>query len=248
MDYIAPSLDPKGGIGFSDDAITMHQQYSTQWDGFPHAFFSGKMFNGYDVVKNVTASGAALHSIHKWAEKIVTRGVLLDIAKYKGVANQEKGYVITPADLDGAAKAQNVEVKSGDIVLVRTGWMPVLRKMAWPMRGNEPYERGEPGLGLQACKWIKDKQIAAVAADTLGLEAIPFAKEDMEKVNDIGFQGFPVHVELLVNQGVPIGEIWDFEALAKDCAADGVYEFMLVAPPLRIVGGVGSPLSPLAIK
>jgi len=170
------------------------------------------------------------------------------MAKYKGVANLEKGYIITPADLDGCCKAQKVEVKPGDILCVRTGWMNVLRKMTWPMRGNEPYEVGEPGPGLQACKWIKDKKVCAIAVDNLGVEAIPFDPEGLEKVNDVGFKGFPVHVELLVNQGVALGEIFDFEELAKDCAADGVYEFMMVAPPLKIVGGVGSPLSPLAIK
>jgi len=248
FDYILPSLDPKGGAGACDDAITMHQQYSTQWDGFPHFMFSGKIYNGHDGAKEITVHGAAKCSIHEWKDKVVTRGVLLDMAKYKGVPNLEKGYIITPADLDGCSKAQNVEVKSGDILCVRTGWMNVLRKLAWPMRGNEPYEVGQPGPGLQACKWIKDKQIAAIAVDNLGVEAIPFDPEGLEKVNDIGFKGFPVHVELLVNQGVALGEIFDFEELAKDCAADGVYEFMMVAPPLRIVGGVGSPLSPLAIK
>jgi kynurenine formamidase len=250
FDYILPSIDPKGGAGASDDAITMHQQYSTQWDGFPHFFFSGKMYNGYDVATKVTAMGAFECSIHHWAEKVVSRGVLLDVAKYKGfpTVGLSKGYIITPEDLDGCAEAQKVEVRTGDIVLIRTGWMRTLRTMAWPQRGNEPYEIGQPGIGIRACKWIKDKQIAAVAFDNLGVEAIPFDPEGVKLVNDVGFKGFPVHVELLVHQGVALGEIWDFEALAKDCAADGVYEFMLIAPPLRIVGGVGSPLSPLAIK
>ena len=247
FDYILPALDPAGGIGFADDAITMHQQYSTQWDGFPHSFYSGKMYNGYDASK-VTALGTAELSIHHWADKIATRGILLDIAKYKGVDNLEKGYVITPEDLDGCAKAQNIEVQSGDILCIRTGWMNVLMKMAWPLRGREPYEIGEPGIGIRACKWIKDKQISAVAADNLGVEAIPFDPEGVKLVSDIGFKGFPVHAELLVHQGVALGEIWNFEELAKDCDADGVYEFMLIAPPLRIVGGVGSPLSPIAIK
>ena len=247
FDYILPALDPAGGIGFADDAIAMHQQYSTQWDGFPHSFYSGKMYNGYDASK-VTALGTAELSIHQWADKIATRGILLDIAKYKGVDNLEKGYVITPEDLDGCAKAQNSEVQSGDILCIRTGWMNVMMKMAWPLRGREPYEIGEPGIGIRACKWIKDKQISAVAADNLGVEAIPFDPEGVKLVSDIGFKGFPVHAELLVHQGVALGEIWNFEELAKDCDADGVYEFMLIAPPLRIVGGVGSPLSPLAIK
>jgi kynurenine formamidase len=247
FDYILPALDPAGGIGFADDAITMHQQYSTQWDGFPHSFYGGKMYNGYDAAA-VTATGTAQLSIHHWADRIATRGILLDVAKYKGVDNLEKGYVITPEDLDGCAKAQNLEVQSGDILCIRTGWMKVMMKMAWPMRGTEPYERGEPGIGIRACKWIKDKQISAVAVDNLGVEAIPFDPEGVKLVNDVGFKGFPVHAELLVHQGVSLGEIWNFEELAEDCNADGVYEFMLIAPPLRIVGGVGSPLSPLAIK
>ena len=248
FDFIIPSVDPSGGTGASDDAIAMHQQYSTQWDGFPHFFFSGKMYNGHDVASNVTVAGAAKHSIHNWADRIVSRGVLLDVARYKGVESLESGYMITRGDLEATARAQNVKVETGDIVLIRTGYMPVLRKMAWPMRGTEPYDVGEPGIGLAGAKWIKDERIAAVAFDTLAGEVIPFDPEGLEKVNDVGWKAFPVHVELLVNQGVPLGEIWDFEELAEDCAADGVYEFLLIAPPLRIVGGVGSPLSPLAIK
>ena len=99
-----------------------------------------------------------------------------------------------------------------------------------------------------ACEWIKNKQISAVAVDNLGVDAIPFDPEGVKLVSDVGFKGFPVHADLLVHQGVALGEIWNFEGLALDCSVDGVYEFMLIAPPLRIVGGVGSPLSPLAIK
>ena len=250
FDYILISLDPSSqdGVGFSDDAITMHQQYSTQWDGFPHSFYNGKMYNGFDAATNVTASGAAKCSIHNWADKIATRGVLLDMARYKGVSNLEKGYIITPEDLNGCAKKQNIEIQSGDILCIRTGWMDVLKGLEWPQRANEPYETGEPGIGIKACKWIKDKQISAVALDNLGVEVIPFDPEGLKLINDVGFKGYPVHVELLVHQGVALGEIWNFEELAKDCETDGVYEFMLIAPPLKIVGGVGSPLSPIAIK
>jgi kynurenine formamidase len=248
FDFIIPQLDPAGGVGAADDAIEMHLQYSTQWDGLPHFFFSGKMYNGYDAATKIVATGAQELSIHQWANKIVARGVLLDIAKYKGVDNLEKGYIITPEDIDATLAAQNVEVKRGDLLLFRTGWIVKLREHAWPMRGNEPYEFGEPGLGLQACKWLKEKQVAALAFDNLAVEAIPFDPEGLEKVNDVGFKGFPVHIELLVWQGMPIGETWNFEELAKDCAEDGVYEFLLIAPPLRVVGGIGSVLSPIAIK
>ncbi len=242
--------NPSGqGFGAADDAIAMHQQYSTQWDGFAHFFYNGKMFGGHDVASTLTVAGASVVSIHEWAEKVVSRGVLLDIARFKGVDNLERGYIITPADIEATARAQRVKIGTGDILLFRTGWMNVLRTLTWPMRGNEPVEFGEPGIGLAAAKWIKDKQVAAIAFDSMAGEAIPFDPEALEKVtNDGEVKGYPVHVELLVNQGIPLGEIWDFEALAKDCAGDGVYEFLLIAPPLRIVGGIGSPLSPLAIK
>lgn len=172
-----PVINPAGGIGFADDAVSMHQQYSTQWDGFPHSFCNAKMYNGYDAAK-VTARGTMECSIHQWADKIVTRGILLDIAKYKGVGNLEKGYVITPEDLDGCAKAQNIEVQSGDILLIRTGWMNVMMKMTYPLRGKEPYEIGEPGIGIRACKWIKDKQISAVAVDNLGGRPFPLIPKE----------------------------------------------------------------------
>lgn len=247
MTHVTPSFSKEGGIGFTDDMIVMHSQFSTQWDGLPHCVWSGKAYNGFDAPSIARGAPQKL-SIHKWADRVVSRGVLLDIAKLKGVPNLEKGYEITPEDLDAACKAQNIEVTSGDILMIRTGWINVMRTWKTPLRGSDPYDLGEPGIGLRACQWVKEKEIAAVAADTLGVEVIPFKKEDVEKINDIGFKGFPVHVELLVHQGVPLGEIWDFEALAKDCAEDGVYEVFLSAPPLRVVGGVGSVLSPIAIK
>jgi kynurenine formamidase len=247
MTHITPAFSKEGGIGFTDDMIVMHLQFSTQWDGLSHCVWEGKMYNGYDAPTIARGAPKQL-SIHQWADRVVTRGVLLDIARLKGVPNLEKGYEITPEDLEAAAKAQNVEVRTGDILLIRTGWMNVMKQWATPLRGREPYEHGQPGIGLQASKWLKEKEVAAIASDNLGVEVIPFNPEDVKQINDRGFKGFPVHVELLVHQGMPVGEIWNFEELAKDCASDGVYEFFLAAPPLRVVDGVGSVLSPLAIK
>lgn len=247
MDFILPMISPEGGAGASDDMIIMHQQYSTQWDGLPHFFFDGKMYNGY-AASSVTVAGTSTLSIHNWANNLVARGVLLDIAKLKDLPNLEKGYIITPDDLEAAAKAEKIEIKPGDILLIRTGWINVMRKWPLPLRASDPYELGEPGLGLQAAKWVKDKMIAALAVDNIAVEAMPFDPEGLEKVTDKGFKGFPVHVELLVNQGMPIGEIFDFEELAAACASDGIYEFLFAAPTMRIVGGVGSPLTPIVIR
>ncbi len=250
---ILPGLSSDGGgIGFSDDLIIMHQQYSTQWDGFPHVGYDGKLYN--DVPSSVvTTMGTQKHSIHLWADKIVTRGVLLDLAKYKDQEFLEKGYIITSEDLQGAAKMEGVEINSGDCLLIRTGWIAQLLKQRWPMREkwgeyNEVLEFGEPGVGYDAAQWLHKKEVACIAVDNIGVEPFPFDPIAIEKLLPKDPKIYPMHVEFLVNMGMPIGELFDFEVLARDCAEDGQYDFMFVATPLRIVGGAGSPLSPVAIK
>ena len=241
---LAPS---DGGIRFSDDMIVMHQQYLTHWDGFPHASYEGKLYN--DVPSSVvTPQGTLKHSIHLWADRIVTRGVLLDVAKYKGEAFLDKGYVITAEDLAATARTQGVEVRSGDCLLIRTGWITQLYKQKWPMRFDEIMELGEPGVGYDAAQWLHKKKVACIAVDNIGVEPVPLDSVAVEKLVRSGSPFFPMHIEFLVNMGMPLGEIFDFEALAASCAEDGQYDFMFVATPLRIVGGVGSPLSPVVIK
>src|SRR5262252_1982532 len=110
------------GYGGSDDWIVMPLQCVTQWDSLAHVFDSGKMYNGYDATL-VTSSGAAKNSIDKTKDKIVGRGVLLDVARHKNVAHLAPGYAITVVDLEATAAAQKVQVEPGDILLVRTGFM-----------------------------------------------------------------------------------------------------------------------------
>ena len=143
---------------------------------------------------------------------------------------------------------QGVEIKSGDCLLIRTGWITQLFEQKWPMRNDEIIEFGEPGIGYDAAQWLHEKEIACLAVDNIGVEPVPFDPVAIEKLLPQGPKIWPMHVEFLVNMGMPLGEIFDFEALAKECAEDGQYDFMFVATPLRIVGGVGSPLSPVAIK
>src|SRR6266704_5717309 len=119
------------GYGGSDDWIVMPLQCVTQWDSLAHVFDSGKMYNGYDATL-VTSSGAAKNSIDKTQNKIVGRGVLLDVPRYQGVPFLQPGYAITVEDLEGTAAAQCVEVRSGDLLLVRTGHMSTyLQKGSW---------------------------------------------------------------------------------------------------------------------
>ncbi|MCL4231003.1 MAG: cyclase family protein [Dehalococcoidia bacterium] len=222
------------GFGYADDMVSMPLQCGTQWDGLSHIFRDGRMWNGYSA-SDVTSAGAAKNGIEKMRDRVVSRGVLLDVAAFKGVDSLVPGYAITIEDLNGAAQRGDVEVGEGDVVLVRTGFMGQRLRDGW---GD--YAGGDaPGLSFDSAPWIHEKRIAALATDTWGVEVRPNQLPD-------SFQ--PMHLVLVVNMGLLVGEIFALDELAADCAADGVYEFMFVAPPLPITGAVGSPLNPLAIK
>jgi kynurenine formamidase len=219
---------------YVDDYIIMPLQGSSQWDALGHVYYDDHLYNGFPV-SDVTPHGLKHASIDKIAKDVIGRGVLLDIARYKGVDWLEQGYVITPEDLDGAAAKQGVEVKAGDIVLFRTGW----RKLYVDTGSREDFMAGEPGLGMAAVKWTHDHDVAALASDNWAIEVLPGEYEG---------QVFNVHMVLLRDMGVTLGEILDFEELAEDCVADGVYEFLFTAPALPFTRGAGSPINPLAVK
>ena len=218
---------------FNDDIIIMPLQAATQWDALSHVYYEDYLYNGFPA-NSVTSTGAFYCGIDKVDVKgITSRGVLLDIVRLRGVDSFcEMGNPITPDELDAAAKAQGVIVGRGDIVLVRTGW--------WA-RFLETGDGGEPGAGLDwtCASWLHDHEVAAVAADNL-----------MDENPTSGVEGafLPMHMLCLRDMGLMLGEYWDLTALAADCAADGVYEFQLIAPPLRVTGAVGSPVNPIAIK
>ena len=219
----------------TDDLIIMPLQCGTQWDALSHIVHDGKIYNGYDATL-VSSKGALKNDIAQARDRVVSRGVLLDVARYKGKPWLEPGEVITGEDLENCARAQQVVVEPGDVVLVRTGQMAQVRAQGrWGDYAGGP----APGLGLAAVPWLYEKSIAAVATDTWGAEVLPNETEDV-------FQ--PLHIICIVYMGLLVGEIFDLEALAEDCAADGVYEFFFVAQPLPITVAVGSPINPLAIK
>ncbi|MDT5009497.1 MAG: hypothetical protein QOH57_1114 [Mycobacterium sp.] len=222
-----------GPMRFNDDIIIMPLQAATQWDALSHVYYGDKLYNGFPA-SSVTSLGAFYCGIDKVDSKgITSRGVLLDIVALRGADTFcELGDPITPEELDAAAKAQGVEVGRGDIVLIRTGW--------WA-RFLETGNGAEPGAGLQwrCASWLHEHEVAAVAADNLMVE---------NPQSGIDGVFLPMHMLCLRDMGLMLGEYWNLTALAADCAADGVYEFQLVAPPLRVTGGVGSPLNPIAIK
>lgn len=225
----------QGRIRYADDMVSMPLQCATQWDALSHIFYDDRMWNGYPATL-VDCNGAARNGIEKMRDRMVGRGVLLDVARYCGVSFLADGMAITNDDLDGCAAQQGVEIRQGDFVIIRTGQMEQrLRDGAW---GG--YAGGDaPGLAFETAEWIHQKEIAAICSDTWGCEVRPNECRDCEQ---------PWHWVVIPMIGISMGEIFYLKNLADDCSADGVYEFLFCAPPLPITGAVGSPLNPMVMK
>ncbi len=219
---------------FNEDVLTLATQCATHWDALAHASYGGVIYNGYPA-STISADGAARCGIHRLGA-VISRGVLLDVARALGRDVLEPGHPIMPADLDAACELARVTPEPGDIVLVRTGQMVHL---APERRDLVAYTWPSPGLTIETAEWFHRHDVAAVATDTLPFEVIPSQREDAY---------LPVHLLHLVEMGMTQGQNWVLDALADDCAADGRYTFLLDATPLPLTGGVGTPLNPLALK
>jgi kynurenine formamidase len=223
----------------ADDVLSLPLHAGTHWDALCHVFYDGKMYNGY-AAENVSAAGAKKNGVENLAAKgMVGRGVLLDIARFKGVEQLEQGYGITCDDLDACAESQGVEVRVGDFLLIRTGQLDaVLSSGDW---GD--YAGGDaPGLAFETLTWMYEKDVAAAATDTWGFEVRPNETDEERDALQ------PYHWVAIPQIGLPLGEYFKLGELAADCAADGRYEFLLVAAPLPVTGATGSVLNPLALK
>jgi kynurenine formamidase len=219
----------------TDDLVILSLQSGTQWDSLAHVVFENKIYNGYGA-DQVSSKGALRNGVANAAAGMVGRGVLLDMPRSMGVPWLEPGTAIGADDLDRAAEREGVEIGKGDFVLVRTGSIARVRaEGAWGDYAGGP----APGLGLASIDWVAQHEVAAVATDTWGMEVRPNETPDV-------FQ--PLHIVFIVHLGLWVGEIWDMEPLAEDCAADGVYEFLFCGPPLPFTHAVGSPLNPMAVK
>jgi kynurenine formamidase len=230
-----PLSEDPDWIASSEDLLVMGTQAATHWDGIAHVSYGGYIYNGHPA-SSVTAFGAKRCGIHL-VRTLVSRGVLLDVARAKGADVLEAGYAIQPDDLDAACELARVSVEPGDVVLVRTGQMVHLRP--GPGRDLMKYAFPSPGLTMATALWFHSHDVAALATDTLPLEVFP-GEEDGTFL--------PVHLLHLVEMGMTQGQNWVLDALADDCAADGVYEFFLDATPLPLVDGTGSPVNPVAVK
>lgn len=235
--YTSGAVKLPGGFRYADDVVTMPLQGGTQWDALGHVWWDDeKLYNGVPA-STVNSTGATVLGIENYARiGVISRGILLDFPRYFGVPALARGQVIHRQDVEDCVKAQGLKVESGDIVLYRTGHMKEFLDS-----NNNPakYQGPVAGFGLDVAGWLYDNQVAASANDTWSWEVSP--NETTQVVQ-------PLHLVCLVNMGLLIGEIFNFEELAEDCARDGKYDFLFVAPPLPFTRGVGSPLNPLAIK
>ena len=228
--------DGEAGLRSADDWLIMPLQAATHWDALSHIFYKDRMWNGYDM-REVMSWGARKCGIEKTRGKASGRGVLLDIPRVKGKKFLEDGTPITPQDLDEAAEVQKVKVGTGDFLIVRTGQIEACReKGSW---GG--YAGGDaPGLSFETAEWLFKKEVAAVATDTWGCEVRP---NDTEP----GIYQ-PWHWVVIPSMGLTMGEIFDLQELADDCAEDKKYDFFFSAPSLPVKGAVGAPVVPMAFK
>ena len=234
-DAIAGRFDNTNKFRFSDDAINMPVQAATHWDSLGHIFLDDKMYNGFDA-RLVDGGGVHKLGIEHTRDRMVGRGVLLDVARFKGVDSLDDGYGISNDELDATARAQGVEIRKGDFVIVRTGQM----ERCYAQGDWGSYAGGDaPGVKFENCYWCQEKQIAAICSDTWGVEVRPNETTEVQQ---------PWHSVVIPAMGLTMGEMFNLKELAEDCAADGVYEFFFSGPPLVITGGTGSPINPVAIK
>ncbi|HEY3696180.1 cyclase family protein [Phenylobacterium sp.] len=238
IDLFTPLNPERPAFVYADDVIHMPLQAATQWDALSHVHYDGLLYNGCKACDVLSPRGAAKLGVEHMANPgIMSRGVLLDIARLKGVDALPTEHAITPDDLDAACAAQGVQPKAGDILLVRTGHI-----RRFTIEGDRAAFNGhQPGLHHACAEWVHDRSLAAVCADNLAVEIMGAGRRDSEVP-------LPFHMLCLRDMGLPLGEMFNLEALAADCAQDGRYAFLLAASPLAFTNAVGSPVNPLVLK
>lgn len=214
------------GRGSADDVVTMHSHSGTHMDALCHIWYDDQLYNGFPAPQHVTSAGATRNSIDR-VPSIVGRGVLLDVAGFKGREHLGTSEAITADDLDACAKAQGVEIRAGDILLLRTGWIRVFAQ------DRDLFYAGEPGIDVSTLAWLKAHDIVAVAADNHAVEVMA----------QVPPSDLPIHKAAIRDLGLYLVEYLNLEELA----ADRVYESLVIIAPLPLTGGIGSPVNPIAI-
>jgi kynurenine formamidase len=227
-DYAAGAA-ATGGVAFADDFMAMPVATGTHIDSLAHAWSPEGLYNGHDP-NTVRSRGARYCGIDK-VSGLVTGGVLADICRLHGTDALPPSHVVTVAELEAATEGLGNPVGSGDALLVRTGWLTPANLEG---RDLATIEREEPGLGIEAARWIAERDVAVVGADNIGVEVFPSQDPQLRA---------PLHVALINRLGVYMIELLDLEELAGRRPG----RFLFIAAPLRLRGAVNSPLNPLAV-
>ena len=226
-----------GGLEYADDVMIMYLQGSSQYDALGHTWVGDQIYNGYSA--STTTGGLDKASVLPLAERgIVGRGVLIDIARYRGKDVLERGETFDHNDLMAVAEAQGSPIQKHDILLVRTGWIGSF----YTTPRDEFYaDFIEPGLTYspELVQWFYEMEIPNLVTDTIANEVT------VDPANGVVL---PLHAALMSRLGVTFTEIIALDELAADCAADQQYTFLYTAAPLKVVRGTGAPVNPIVVK
>lgn len=220
-----------GDAAFNDDTVVMAMSAGTHIDALAHVTYDGFMYNGFPAEKVIASAGATKCGADKLGP-IMSRGVLLDLPALKGVDRLDKGYAITPDDLEGACDRASVRLEPGDVALVRTGHMKHLHE-----GDTLAYNHDCPGLGVQCVPWVREHDLGAVFLDTYVYDVWP--PEDWGAM-------MVVHMLHLRDMGQIQGQNFDFEALAARCADEGRATFCFTAAPEPFTNACSAPVNPVA--
>jgi kynurenine formamidase len=229
-----PDVDVgSGSLRFAMDyvAFDYHSDTYSHIDALCHVAFEGYLYNGHPAA-GITSQGAAVHGIEALKDGLVGRGVLLDIPRLRGVSWLEPGEHVLGEDLEAAERAQGVTVGAGDILLVRTGHPRRLAELG-------PWDTAAARAGLHptAMAFIAERRVVALGSDG-NSDTAPSTTEGV---------AFPIHVLAINAMGLRLLDYLQLEDLCQACEAAGRWEFLFMAAPLRILGGTGSPLNPIAV-
>ena len=225
----------------TDDVVFMSTCAGTHMDALCHVSYGGKLYNGYPTSAVTAQYGASVLGAER-LPKIVTRGLLLDVARVLGVEcidQVDPGYAITAADLDAACELARVTPEPGDVVLVRTGMMRHYRE-GDRLRYAVGNAHSRPGLSVHTVEWMHRHDVAGAFTDTYAYEAFPPTQPDWSDC-------LAVHLLQIRDMGMLQGQNWDLEDLAEACAEEGRGDVLLLAAPEPLVGASSTPVAPVAV-
>lgn len=232
--------DLPGEAEYADDMIVMYLQGTSQYDALGHVWHDDTLWNGYSA--DATVGSMAKASILPIAQHgVVGRGVLIDMARFRGKDCLDAGETFDHTDLLAAAAAQGVEIRPRDVLVIRTGWIGSYYRGDTEKFAKPVTEFLEPGLTYspELVSWFQQMEIPNLVTDTIANEVT---------LDPQSHTSLPLHQALMRNLGVLFSEIMQLDELADDCAADGQYAFLYSAAPLKIHGGSGAPVNPVVIK